>query len=216
MFMNRRDAGVKLASIMHAYRGMSDTIVLGMPDGGVPVAYELAKVLFLPLDIFCVRKLDAPNNSGVTVGALASGDTVMVNHPLAAYLGVSDEQIEDVIKNESRELSRSEDILRRGRPAHNLEGKQVILVDDGLDTGTSMRAAAVAVRSFSPSRVIAAVPVASRESFGEFQNFVDEVFCLATPSPFGKVSDWYVDFAKTEESEVQFLLDAAERGGLAA
>ena len=216
MLMNRRDAGLKLASIMQAYRGMSDAIVLGMPEGGVPVAYELAKALLLPLDIFCVRKLDAPGNAGVTVGALAYGDTVLVNHPLAAYLGVSEEQIENVIASESLELIRTEEVFRRGRAAHNLQGKQVILVDDGLATGTSMRAAAVAVRSFEPRKIIAAVPVASRESFGEFQGCVDEVFCLATPSPFGKVSDWYVDYAETEESEVQFLLDAAQSGGLAA
>ncbi|MBC7999872.1 MAG: phosphoribosyltransferase [Leptolyngbya sp.] len=216
MFLNRKDAGAKLASIMHPYRGMSDAIVLGMPRGGVPVAYELAKALLLPLDIFCVRKLDVPDDSGVTLGALASGDTVMVNHPLAAYLGVSKDQIDEVIEIESRELNRCENVMRRGRQAHNLKGKHVILVDDGLATGASMRAAAVAIRNFEPGKVIAAVPIASRESFGEFQNAVDEVFCLATPSPFGKVCNWYVDYSETPESEVQFLLDAAERGGLAA
>jgi putative phosphoribosyl transferase len=214
-YQNRGDAGRHLASQLEAYRGRPDVLVLGLPRGGVPVAYEVAHELGVPLDVFIVRKLGVPGHEELAMGAIASGGTIVLNHDVIADLGIPDELIQSVIERESRELARRETLYRGDRPPPQVEGRTVILVDDGLATGSTMRAAAAALAKQSPAKVIVAVPVAASQTCAELEREVDTVICALTPDPFYAVGLWYQDFSPTTDQEVRLLLAWAYDGAAA-
>jgi putative phosphoribosyl transferase len=209
LFRDRTEAGQVLASRLMRYAGREDVLVLGLPRGGVPVAFEVARALHAPLDIFLVRKLGVPGHEELAMGAIASGGVRVVNEEVVRALGISDEEINQVAAAEQQELKRRENAYRRGRPAADLRGKTIILVDDGLATGSTMRAAVAAVRQQQPARVVVAVPVGSRETCEEFQTVADEIVCARTPEPFYAVGLWYRDFSQTTDEEVRDLLQQA-------
>ena len=205
-FMNRRDAGRVLASRLRSYAGRDDVVVLALPRGGVPVAYEVASALGAPLDVFLVRKLGTPGHRELAMGAIASSGVRVLNDDVVRWYGIPESAIESVAREETEELERRERAYRRDRPAPDLAGRIVILVDDGLATGSTMRAAAQAVRMHGPSRVIVAVPVGARQTCSEIAAVADEVVCARTPEPFSAVGQWYLDFVQTEDDEVRDLL----------
>lgn len=209
LFADRRDAGRQLAAELTAYRGRDDVLVLGLPRGGVPVAFEVALALQAPLDVFVVRKLGAPGHEELAMGAIASGGTRVLNRRVVEAYGVSEEDMQTVADREAVELARREQAYRGGRPPPSVEGRTVILVDDGLATGASMRAAIVALREQGAERVVAAVPVSSVETCAEFEGLVDEMVCARTPQPFVAVGLWYDDFSATTDEEVRRLLREA-------
>ena len=209
LFRDRRDAGRVLAGLLDHYRGRPDVIVLGLPRGGVPVAYEIAQTLGAPLDVFVVRKLGVPGREELAMGAIASGGVVVINDDVVRGLDIAPEVIQRVAEREGRELLRREQAYREGRPMPNLAGKTVILVDDGLATGASMRAAIEALRQHRPARIVAAVPVAPQSTCQELAEIVDEVVCATTPSPFLAVGRSYWDFTQTTDEEVRDLLARA-------
>ncbi len=211
-FEDRREAGQHLAERLSRYAG-EDILVLGLPRGGVPVAYEVAKKLNAPLDIFTVRKLGVPGHEEYAMGAIASGGVRVLNDEALRELGISAAEVEDAIEEEQEELERRETLYRRDRPAPTLEGRTVLLVDDGMATGASMTAALKALRQHNPARVIVAVPAASRTVCEQFEALVDEVVCGITPEPFMAVGVWYEQFEQTTDQEVQQLLDRAEAFG---
>lgn len=211
LFQDRYDAGKKLAQKLLEYKDVNDVIILALPRGGVPVAFEVAHELRAPLDIFIVRKLGVPGHEELAMGAIASGDVLILNEGLVATLGITEGMIEAAASREAEELRRRESLYRRGRPARNLTGKQIILVDDGLATGASMRAATTAIKKHNPKKLVVAVPVAADETCDEFRQEVDEVVCYETPEPFWAVGMWYLDFSQTQDREVQSLLDSAAR-----
>jgi predicted phosphoribosyltransferase len=211
IFKNRYEAGKKLAEKLSTFKNKSDVLVLALPRGGVPVAFEVAQYLNAPLDIFIVRKLGAPGYEELAMGAIASGGVRVLNGQVISALCVTPDTIEQVASRESEELHRRESVFRRGRPALSLTGKQIILVDDGLATGASMKAAATAVKKMNPSRIIVAVPVASRDILYEFESLVDDVVCSLTPADFTSVGSWYENFAQTSDEEVQYLLSESVR-----
>lgn len=214
-YQNRGDAGRHLAAQLEAYRGRPDVLVLGLPRGGVPVAYEVAHELGVPLDVFIVRKLGVPGHEELAMGAIASGGTIVLNHDVIADLGIPDELIQSVIERESREVARRETLYRGDRPPPQVEGRTVILVDDGLATGSTMRAAAAALAKQSPTKVIVAVPVAASQTCAELEREVDTVICALTPDPFYAVGLWYKDFSPTTDQEVRLLLAWAYDGAAA-
>ena len=209
-FRDRTEAGRLLAERLREYAGRDDVVVLALPRGGVPVAYEVAQELGAPLAVFVVRKLGVPGYEELARGAIASGGVVVLDERLVRRLGIGRAQLEDAIAREAQELERREEAYdgRRGPP--KLEGKTAILVDDGLATGSTMRAAARAVRELKPSRVVVAVPVAAAETCDKFRDVVDEVVCQVTPTPFHAVGLWYDDFSQTSDDEVRELLERAE------
>lgn len=209
-FRDRTEAGRLLAERLRGYAGRNDVVVLALPRGGVPVAYEVAMELGAPLAVFVVRKLGVPGYKELAMGAIASGGVVVLDEGLVRRLGISRTQLEDAIAREAQELERRENAYdgRRGPP--KLEGKTVILVDDGLATGSTMRAAAMAVRELKPARVVVAVPVAAAETCDDFRDVVDEVVCDVTPRPFHAVGLWYENFSQTSDDEVRELLERAE------
>jgi putative phosphoribosyl transferase len=209
-FRDRTEAGRLLAERLRGYAGRDDVVVLALPRGGVPVAYEVAKELGAPLAVFVVRKLGVPGYKELAMGAIASGGVVVLDEGLVRRLGISRTQLEDAIAREAQELERRENAYdgRRGPP--KLEGKTVILVDDGLATGSTMRAASMAVRELKPARVVVAVPVAAAETCDDFRDVVDEVVCDVTPRPFHAVGLWYENFSQTSDDEVRELLERAE------
>ena len=211
LFRDRTDAGRTLASALASYAGRDDVIVLALPRGGVPVAYEVAQALGAPLDVFLVRKLGLPGQEEFAMGAIASGGIQLINEDVVHGYGVSDTQIEAVAATEQRELDRRERAYRDGRPMPRVAGRTVIVVDDGLATGFSMRAAVMALREQSPSRIVVAVPVAAFDTCEEFRLIVDEVVCAETPEPFYAVGIWYEDFSQTTDDEVHELLAAANQ-----
>ncbi len=211
LFKNRRDAGSKLASKLQHYKNKNDVIVLALPRGGVPVAFEIAMALHVPLDVFIIRKLGVPGQEELAMGAIASGGVVVINQAIVEYLGISNPAIQSTLLREAAELARREDSYRRGRSSLELEGKQIILVDDGLATGASMKAAVKAVRKANPMKVVVAVPVAAPEIAAEMEDLVDEIDCFATPDSFVSVGSWYQDFTQTTDEEVRFLLDQAAK-----
>lgn len=211
LFRDRRDAGRVLGDLLEQYRGHGDVIVLGLPRGGVPVAYEVARDLGAPLDIFLVRKLGVPGRLELAMGAIASGGVVVINDDVVRGLGLAPEVVEQVTEREGRELLRRERAYRDGRSTVDVGGKTVILVDDGLATGASMRAAIQALRRLGPARVVVAVPAAPRSTCEELRLEVDEVVCATTPSPFFAVGASYWDFTQTTDQEVRELLRAAAR-----
>jgi putative phosphoribosyl transferase len=211
-FTDRREAGRLLADQLGAYAGRADVIVLALPRGGVPVAYEIATRLRVPLDIFLVRKLGAPGQPELAMGAIATGGARVLNEDVIRYLGVPGEVIEAVARAEQVELERREHAYRGDRPSPDLHERIVILVDDGLATGSSMRAAIAAVRTQHPAKIVVAVPVAARETCEELKREVDEIMCLRTPDPFSAVGLWYEDFSQTSDEEVRDLLARASVG----
>src|SRR3989440_10054497 len=209
LFRDRRDAGRVLAGLLDRYRGRSDVIVLGLPRGGVPVAYEVATELGAPLDVFLVRKLGVPGHEELAMGAIASGGVVVLNDDVVRGLNLSATAVQQVAEREAQELYRREEAYREGRPMPDFEGKTVIVVDDGLATGSSMRAAILALRQLHPARIVVAVPAAPSSTCQELATEVDEVVCATTPSPFFAVGASYYDFTQTTDDEVRELLQAA-------
>jgi predicted phosphoribosyltransferase len=205
-FADRRDAGRALAATLKQYAGRDDVVVLALPRGGVPVAFEVATALDAPLDVFLVRKLGTPGHSELAMGAIASGGIRVLNDDVVRWLGISPEQIDAVAKREQEELERRDAAYRQGGPLPSLTNRIVILVDDGLATGSTMRAAVQAVKQQSPARVIVAVPVGARETCQELEALADEVVCTRTPFPFSAVGQWYIDFNQTSDEEVNALL----------
>jgi predicted phosphoribosyltransferase len=209
-FRDRREAGRLLAQRLRKYAGRDDVVVLALPRGGVPVAYEVANELRAPLGVFLVRKLGVPGYEEFAMGAIASGGVLVLDQGLVQRLGIDQRLLEQAVAQELQELQRREQAYDGRRTPQQLEGKTAILVDDGLATGSTMRAAALAVRELDPARVVVAVPVAARETCGEFRDVVDEVVCEVTPRPFHAVGLWYEDFSQTSDDEVRELLDQAE------
>jgi putative phosphoribosyl transferase len=205
-FRDRRAAGVALAAKLRKYAGRSDVIVLALPRGGVPVAFEVAEALGAELDIFLVRKLGTPGHPELAMGAIASGGVRVVNTDVVNWLRIPDRVIEAVARDEQAELERRERTYRQDRPPLDLRDRVVILVDDGLATGSTMRAAVQAVRQQQPSRVVVAVPVAATSTCREFADIADEIVCAETPEPFAAVGQWYDDFLQTSDEEVRALL----------
>lgn len=211
-FEDRREAGQHLAERLSRYAG-EDILVLGLPRGGVPVAYEVAKKLNAPLDIFTVRKLGVPGHEEYAMGAIASGGVRVLNDEALRELGITAAELEGTFEEELAELERREALYRGDRPAPALEGRTVLLVDDGMATGASMAAALKALRQHNPARVIVAVPAASRTVCEQFEALADELICAITPEPFMAVGVWYERFEQTSDEEVQELLDKAEAFG---
>jgi predicted phosphoribosyltransferase len=200
-----------LAGKLAAYANQPDVVVLALPRGGVPVAYEVARALHAPVDVFLVRKLGVPGHEEYAMGAVASGGVRVINRDVVEALGISDDVIEAVIAQEERELERRERAYRDDRPFPDLRGKTVILVDDGLATGSTMLAAATALRQQHPARLVVAVPVGSPETCNAFRDHVDEIVCAITPEPLYAVGLWYEDFSQTTDDEVRTLLADAQR-----
>ena len=208
-FRDRRDAGRRLAEDLVDYAGRPDVLVLALPRGGVPVAYEVARALDAPLDVFLVRKLGVPGREELAMGAIATGDVRLLNEEVVQGLRIPPEAIDRVTAAEREELERREVAYRGDRPTPEVRGKTVILVDDGLATGTSMRAAVAALRQMRPARTVVAVPISAASTCEEFRDEVDEVVCAVTPEPFYAVGLWYEDFSQTGDDEVRDLLARA-------
>jgi putative phosphoribosyl transferase len=209
LFRNRTEAGRFLGRKLAAYAGRPDVSVLALPRGGVPVAYEVAQALGAPLDVFLVRKLGVPGHEEVAMGAIATGGVRFINEALVRQLGIPRDAIEKVAEIEQRELERRERAYRGSRPLPQVSGKTVILVDDGLATGATMRAAVEALARQNPARIVVAVPVAAPETCQELERVADDVICAVTPEPFVAVGRWYEDFSETSDEEVRALLAAA-------
>lgn len=209
LYKNRKAAGQILAKELAAYANRQDVLVLALPRGGVPVAFEVAKALNAPLDVFVVRKLGVPEQQELAMGAIASGGVRVLNENIVRSLGISEAAINQVVAKEQQELERRERLYRGVRPVPTLHERTVILVDDGLATGATMRAAVVALQQQKPAKIIVAVPVSASETCQEFQSKVDEVVCAATPNPFYSVGLWYEDFPQTTDEEVRVLLELA-------
>jgi putative phosphoribosyl transferase len=206
IFRDRFEAGRALAERLGRYAGRSDLLVLALPRGGVPVGYELARALDAPLDVFIVRKLGVPGHEELALGAIATGGMRVLNEDVVEGLRIDRMTIERVAEQETRELARREELYREGRSRAEIEQRIVILVDDGLATGSSMRVAARAVRDQRPARLVIAVPVGSADTCDSLRSDADEVVCLSTPSPFRAVGLWYEDFSETRDAEVRDLL----------
>jgi predicted phosphoribosyltransferase len=206
-FRDRTEAGRVLGSMLQKYAERSDLLILGLPRGGVPVAYEVARALNAPMDLFVVRKLGVPGQEELAMGAIASGGIRVLNQDVISGLAISDAVIESVASMEMRELERRESAYRGGRDAPCLESRCLILIDDGLATGSSMRAAVRAVRTRNPSRTVIAVPVAAPETCSELRDEVDEIVCATTPARFAAVGLWYDDFSQTTDEEVKQLYE---------
>jgi putative phosphoribosyl transferase len=208
-FPNRSAAGRALARELAHYAHHPDVVVLALPRGGVPVGFEIARALHAPLDVFLVRKLGVPEHEELAMGAIASGGLRVLNEPLVRQLGISPQQIEEVARVEARELERREKAFRDDLPPVQAEDRICILVDDGLATGSSMRAAVLALKARHPRRIVVAVPVGAADTCGEFSTLADEVICLYTPEPFMAVGRWYDDFLQLTDDEVREYLAAA-------
>lgn len=215
-FRDRREAGRALAAALSHYARRPDVIVLALPRGGVPVAYELAERLEVPFDVFLVRKLGAPGHEELALGAIASGGTLVLNRDVIRSLGIDQSTIQRVVAEESAELERRERAYRGDRRSPDLRGKTVILVDDGLATGSTMLAAVAAVSQHDPARIVVAVPVAAPEVCEAVRPRVDEVVCLATPRGFTAVGLLYEDFRPVSDEEVRRLLAAGRRAPAAS
>jgi putative phosphoribosyl transferase len=205
-FADRRDAGKELVARLLTYRGRGDVVILALPRGGVPVAFEIAEALDAPLDIFVVRKLGLPEYPELAMGAIASGGVRVLNQDVVDEYGIPDVAIDAVARHELAELERREREYRRGRALIDIRDRIVILVDDGLATGSTMRAAVQAVRAYRPARVIVAVPVGAPTTSEEFADITDQTVCARTPEPFTAVGMWYRDFSQTTDDEVRALL----------
>ena len=209
MFQDRAEAGRALAARLMGFAGRGDAVVLGLPRGGAVVGYEVAQALNAPLDVFLVRKLGTPGQPELAMGAIASGGVLVLNPDIVHGLNISDETIRAVAAREQQEIERREREYRGNHPALPLRHQAVILVDDGLATGSTMRAAVTAVRNLDPSSIIVAVPVAAASTCDELRSEteVDHVICLATPEPFRAVGQWYREFPQVSDQEVRELLN---------
>ncbi len=208
---DRTEGGRLLAGQLMKFAHRPDVLVLALPRGGVPVAYEIATALGVPLDVFIVRKLGVPSQPELAMGAIATGGVRVLNEELLRHLPIPDEVIETVAAREQQELERRERAYRGHRPLPDVTGRTVILVDDGIATGTSLRAAVDALRQLQPAQIIVAVPVAPPSTCRKLQGQVDELFCLFTPEPFLSVGYWYEDFTPTTDEEVSDLIERAAR-----
>jgi putative phosphoribosyl transferase len=211
LFRDRTDAGRQLAAKLMRYAGRDDVVVLALPRGGVPVGYEVAQALGAPLDVFLVRKLGVPGREEFAMGAIASGGIRVLNEDAVRGLRIPADVIDQVAERERRELERREREYRDGRPAPEVTGTIVILVDDGLATGSTMRAALAALRQRDPGWIVVAAPVGAPETCAEFQGEADEAICAREPEPFYAVGAWYDDFGQTTDAEVRRLLHDAAR-----
>ena len=211
-FQDRFDAGATLATQLAHYAGRDDVVVLALPRGGVPVGYEVAKALQAPLDVFLVRKLGVPGHEELAMGAIASGGVQVLNEDVVEALDVPPERIIAVAAAEEQELERRHRAYRSGMPPPDVKGKVVIIVDDGLATGSSMRAAVQALRRLGPKRIVVAVPTAAAETCERLTAEADEVVCASTPRPFHAVGLSYRDFSQTTDAEVSDLLRRASSG----
>jgi predicted phosphoribosyltransferase len=209
-FADRYEAGRQLAEALAAYRGRSGVLVVALPRGGVPVGYEVARTLGVPLEVMQVRKLGVPGHEELAMGAIASGGVRIVSENVVEALGIPERVIATVAAAEVQELERRERIYREGRLFPDLRGRTVILVDDGLATGSTMRAAAAALRALGAERLVAAVPVAPKESCDALREAVDDIVCATTPPRFVAVGEWYEDFSQTSDEEVRELLRRAQ------
>lgn len=205
-FEDRKDAGKRLAAALEQYRARPDVIVLALPRGGLPVGFEIARELHLPMDVFVVRKLGVPGRAELAMGAIAVGGTRVINDRVMRMYSLPDAAVEAIIAKETRELNRRQTLYRGNRPWPDLRGWTVILVDDGLATGATMRAAIEALQQQLPARIVAAVPVGASDSCGEIEKAADELICLEKPAPFKAVGYWYRIFEATTDDEVRDLL----------
>jgi putative phosphoribosyl transferase len=208
-FRDRQHAGRRLAAVLGSYAGREDVLVLALPRGGVPVGYEVARALGAPLDVMQVRKLGVPGHEELAMGAIASGGVRILSEGVVQTLRIPERVIATVAAAEEQELDRRERIYREGRPFPEVHGRTVILVDDGLATGSTMRAAAAALRAQGAGRLVAAVPVAPKETCDALLDLVDDVICAVTPEPFLAVGEWYDDLSQTSDADVQDLLRRA-------
>jgi len=209
-FRNRSEAGQFLAQKLKAYADRDDVIVLALPRGGVPVAFEVARALHAPLDVFVVRKLGVPGHEELAMGAIASGGVLVIEPSVVEDLAIPMEVVLDVAAREELERLRREREYRGDKPPLDVRGRTVILVDDGLATGSTMRAAIAALKKLQPAKIVVAVPVAVRSTCAELAEEVDEVVCARTPEPFYAVGQWYAEFTQTTDEEVRELLARAE------
>jgi putative phosphoribosyl transferase len=208
-FRDRQDAGVQLAAQLLRYAGDPTVMVLGLPRGGVPVAYQVAQRLQAPLDIFVVRKLGVPGHRELAMGAIATGGVRVLNPEVVSALRISEPMIAAVAAQEEQELERQRRAYRGDLPFPDLAGRIVIVVDDGLATGSTMRAAVKALRQMQPARIVVAAPVAAAETCRSLAREADEVVCVSTPESFHAVSMWYQEFSQTSDEEVRLLLEAS-------
>jgi len=206
IFSNRTDAGRRLAGRLTAYANRPDVIVLGLPRGGVPVAFEVAKALHAPLDVFLSRKLGVPAQEELAFGAVATGGVRVLDRDIIREVGISDEEVERVTENVKKELERRERVYRAGRPPLKVEGQTVLLVDDGIATGSSIRAGVNALKQMKPARLVIAVPVAPASTCHRLRAEVDELVCLHTPELFYAIGQFYEDFSQLTDEEVIDLL----------
>jgi predicted phosphoribosyltransferase len=209
MFEDRTDAGRRLAKELAHYAGREDVIILALPRGGIPVGFEVAKALNAPMDVFLVRKLGTPGQRELAMGAIASGGVRVLNDELIRYLGIPSREIEQAAARETEELKRRELIYRGGRAMPDMRGRCAVLVDDGLATGSTMRAAVAALSRLEPSRIVVAVPVAAPDTCAAFTSEVDEILCLETPRHFDSVGAWYDEFSQTTDDEVKEYMELA-------
>jgi predicted phosphoribosyltransferase len=210
-FRNRAEAGQQLAKRLMKYAGRPDLLVLALPRGGVPVGYEVAQALNAPLDVFVVRKLGVPGHEELAMGAIASGGVRVVNGEVIESLRIPNEVIDAAAARELRELERRERAYRDDRPAPDVQGRTVILVDDGIATGSTMKAAIEALRQLEASRIVVAVPTAALSTAREMQRDVEELIAVMTPADFSGVGQWYEDFSQTTDEQVRDLLESASR-----
>lgn len=209
-FRDRSEAGQVLAQELRAYAGREDVIVLALPRGGVPVAFEVARTLQAPLDVFVVRKLGVPGHEELAMGAIASGGVLVLERTVIEDLAIPPDVVADVAAREEQERLRREREYRGDRPEPDVRGRTVILVDDGLATGSTMRAAVAALRKLQPARIVVAVPVAAPSACADLAPEVDDIVCARTPEPFRSVGSWYLEFSQTTDDEVRELLARAE------
>lgn len=209
IFRDRSHAGKKLANKLSKFKDRDDVVVLALPRGGVPVAYEVAQKLNAPLDIFLVRKLGVPGHEELAMGAIATGGVRVLNQDVVEYLKIPPRVIDAVAAKEMQELKRREVKYRGDRPEPDVTGKTIILIDDGLATGSTIRAAAQALRQQAPARTVVGVPVSAPQTCDEYRIGVDEIICVVTPEPFLGVGQWYDDFSQTTDEEVHDLLERA-------
>lgn len=209
IFEDRRHAGRVLAGQLLEYAHRPDVVVLALPRGGVPVGFEVAEALGAPLDVFVVRKLGVPGQEELAMGAIASGGVRVLTPDIIRQLGISEREIDEITGREEKEVARRDEAFRKGRPPLSVRGKVVVVVDDGLATGATMKAAVAALRRLEPKRIVVAVPTAAPPTCAELRKLADDCVCVDTPAGFSAVGNWYLDFRQTTDGEVQDLLEEA-------